>query len=275
MAFHLPTIPVHFGGWEPDWPALVAAVIGAALGVAVGFAVDHLPSWLTPERTTSSLSDSFGAEFSIGGSIGGWMGGFGEREASTRLSLPIFALLALAGAVATGVAVHRYGYHATGVIAALFCVALVLLAALDFRQRMIPDLFTFPLIWLGLLANLPVAHASFAPIQGAIVGAVLGYLLPWGVSLPTRLLGKEVSGSGDFKLYAAVGAWLGVAALPQVFAVSVITAAIGMIVSRVAGQEPDQPVQAFGPCIAIAAGITMCCGVWLNIPFMTLMGEVL
>lgn len=275
MAFHLPMMPVHLGGWRPDWPALAAAMIGAALGVAIAFAVNHLPSWLTPERATSSLSDSFGAEFSIRGSIGGWMGGFGEYEVSTRLRLPIFALLALAGAVAAGGAVHRYSYHATGVIAALFCVALVLLTALDFRQRMIPDLLTFPVIWLGLLANLPVAHASFAPIQGAIVGAVVGYLLPWGVSLPTRLLGKEVSGSDEFKLYAAVGAWLGVAALPQVFAVSVVTAAIGMIVSRVAGQEPDHVVRVFSPSITIAAGITMCCGVWLNIPFVTLMGGVL
>jgi leader peptidase (prepilin peptidase)/N-methyltransferase len=203
------------------------------------------------------------------------MGEFSERTEATRSSHLIFASLSLAGAAATGGAVHRYGVHVTGVISALFCAALVLLTAMILRQRQIPNLFTTALIWSGLLANLPVIHALFAPIQGAIFGAVVGYLLPWSVAMLACWIGRDVTGPGDFKLCAAAGAWLGVGALPQVFAMSVIVAAISMTLRRVASRHSAEACRVFGPSIAIAAGITMCCGVWLNIPCVTVMGGVL
>ena len=120
------------------------------------------------------------------------------------------------------VAVHGYG------ISSLFYCGLAwtLLALLliDFDCGLLPDQITQPLLWAGLLIN---ALYPLVPLVDAVLGAIFGYLSLWSVFWAFKLAtGKDGMGYGDFKLLAALGAWLGWQALPQVL----MAAAVGGLI---------------------------------------------
>jgi leader peptidase (prepilin peptidase)/N-methyltransferase len=135
---------------------------------------------------------------------------------------------------------------------------LIALAGIDFRTQLLPDQLTFPLLWLGLLLSLLPMFVLPAP---AILGAALGYLSLWSVYWLFKLLtGKEGMGYGDFKLLAALGAWMGPAALlPVVLLSSLVGAVVGglLIALRRHGREMPMP---FGPFIAMAGWIWFVAG---------------
>lgn len=141
----------------------------------------------------------------------------------------------------------------TSVLAATaFVLVLLTLAWVDAETGLLPDLLTFPLLWLGLLVNL---NGLFVPLADAVLGAVAGYLLLfcvyWGFRLCT---GREGLGQGDLKLLAALGAWLGWMSLPWVLLVS---AGLGLVVAlgmRAKGRLEAGQAVSFGPWLA-AAGI--------------------
>ncbi len=132
---------------------------------------------------------------------------------------------------------------------------LIALAAIDAETLLLPDALTQPLLWLGLFINLGDA---FVPLESAVIGAMAGYLALWVVYwLFKTLTGKDALGAGDFKLLAALGAWLGWQALPQL----VLLAALGGLVMTCLwrwrrGGDFDQPL-AFGPWLAISGGILL------------------
>lgn len=132
---------------------------------------------------------------------------------------------------------------------------LIALAAIDAETLLLPDALTQPLLWLGLFINLGDA---FVPLESAVIGAMAGYLSLWVVYwLFKTLTGKDALGAGDFKLLAALGAWLGWQALPQL----VLLAALGGLVMTCLwrwrrGGDFDQPL-AFGPWLAISGGILL------------------
>ncbi|MBG6243813.1 prepilin peptidase [Candidatus Symbiopectobacterium sp. 'North America'] len=132
---------------------------------------------------------------------------------------------------------------------------LIALAAIDAETLLLPDALTQPLLWLGLFINLSDA---FVPLESAVIGAMAGYLALWVVYwLFKTLTGKDALGAGDFKLLAALGAWLGWQALPQL----VLLAALGGLVMTCLwrwrhGGDFDQPL-AFGPWLAISGGILL------------------
>lgn len=106
-----------------------------------------------------------------------------------------------------------FGQSTQLVLAAIFALALLTLALIDARFYVLPDLLTLPLLWLGLLIN---TQSYFAAIADAVLGAAMGYLSLWTIYWLFKLLrNKEGLGYGDFKLTAAVGAWLGWQALPS------------------------------------------------------------
>ncbi len=130
---------------------------------------------------------------------------------------------------------------------------LIAAAGIDARTQLLPDQLTLPLLWLGLLLSLmPV----FVPADAAIIGAAIGYLSLWSVYWLFKLAtGKEGMGYGDFKLLAALGAWMGVTSLlPIVLLSSLIGALVGGSVLALRGQDRSTPIP-FGPFIAAAGWV--------------------
>lgn len=131
----------------------------------------------------------------------------------------------------------------------LYAWALVFAAAIDLRFMLLPDRVTLPLLWAGLLANL---YGGATPLPDAVLGAAAGYLSLWGIyQLTLRIFQKEGMGYGDFKLFAAIGAWQGYTALPTVLLI-----ACGVQILVVAAwpryRQFNIPLP-FGPCLAFGA----------------------
>jgi leader peptidase (prepilin peptidase)/N-methyltransferase len=139
---------------------------------------------------------------------------------------------------------------------ALFLVwALIALSAIDLDTQLLPDSITLPLLWLGLLFNL---WGVYADLSTAVVGAMAGYLALWSVFWLFKLAtGKEGMGYGDFKLLAALGAWLGWQMLPAIILLSsVVGAVVGVSLIVIARHGRNIPIP-FGPYLAAAGAIAL------------------
>ena len=155
------------------------------------------------------------------------------------------------------VVVYYFGLTITAFALLGFTYALVALALIDYDTQLLPDDITLPLIWAGLLINY---FGLITSLESAVLGAVFGYLSLWSVYQGFKLLtGKEGMGFGDFKLLAALGAWLGWPFLPLVIILSSLAGAIigGLLI--VFGRDKSQPIP-FGPYLAIAGWLAMVWG---------------
>ena len=151
-----------------------------------------------------------------------------------------------------------FGQSTQLVLAAIFALALLTLALIDARFYVLPDLLTLPLLWLGLLIN---TQSYFAAIADAVLGAAMGYLSLWTIYWLYKLLrNKEGLGYGDFKLTAAIGAWLGWQALPSVVLVAALTALCSAALLVLAGRMKVEQPMPFGPFLAFAGFLTICLG---------------
>ncbi|MGQ6549072.1 prepilin peptidase [Serratia sp. IR-2025] len=132
---------------------------------------------------------------------------------------------------------------------------LLTLAVIDHHRQLLPDVLTLPLLWIGLLFNI---QGHFASLEQATIGAVAGYVCLWSVFWLFKLAtGKEALGYGDFKLLAALGAWLGWQALPQVILVAAVSGLLVTLIQRgLAKQDLNQPL-AFGPWLAVSGAVNM------------------
>ena len=169
----------------------------------------------------------------------------------TRIS-PRYPVIEAVTAVLAVVTVALLGPSEAALWALLFVYALVALTVIDFDTQLLPDSITLPLMWLGLVLNYFGVLTGF---ESAFWGAVAGYLSLWSVYWLFKLVtGKEGMGHGDFKLLAALGAWLGWQLLPAVVLLSSLVGAvvgISLMVFRKHGREVPIP---FGPYLA-AAGV--------------------
>ena len=169
----------------------------------------------------------------------------------TRIS-PRYPIIEAVTAVLAVVTVALLGPSEAALWALLFVYALVALTVIDFDTQLLPDSITLPLMWLGLVLNYFGVLTGF---ESAFWGAVAGYLSLWSVYWLFKLVtGKEGMGHGDFKLLAALGAWLGWQLLPAVVLLSSLVGAvvgISLMVFRKHGREVPIP---FGPYLA-AAGV--------------------
>jgi leader peptidase (prepilin peptidase)/N-methyltransferase len=173
-----------------------------------------------------------------------------------RISAKYPLVEALAG-LGAAYAAWRFGPSATAFGAVLFIWFTIALAFIDHETGLLPDSLTLPLVWIGLLANL--GHA-FVPLPDAVVGAVAGYLSLWLVYWGFKLVtGKEGMGYGDFKMNAAVGAFLGWKMLPLVILLSsVVGLAFGALQMFAARGKWDAGFRFhFGPYLALAGLIAM------------------
>jgi leader peptidase (prepilin peptidase) / N-methyltransferase len=177
---------------------------------------------------------------------------------ATPISFQYPAIELLAGLL-SAVCAWRFGWSVHLAAALVLTWSLLTLAVIDLRTQLLPDVITLPLLWAGLL--LTAAHGTFTDTVSALFGAAAGYLVLWLVYWIFKLAtGKEGMGYGDFKLLAALGAWLGWQALPSIILISSAAgAAIGIALIFAGRLRRQQPVP-FGPFLAAAGWIVLLWG---------------
>jgi leader peptidase (prepilin peptidase) / N-methyltransferase len=242
---------------ERDWRAQCAELAGGAAPVS-----EPPYNLMVPRSACPACGHAIGAHENI--PVVSWLALRGKCSACKAPISARYPLVELVGGVLAALAVARFGLTASGIAAALFLWALLALTFIDFDTQLLPDDITLPLLWGGLLAQLLVpafglTTPSFVvPLPEAVIGAIAGYLSLWLVYWAFKLVrGKEGMGYGDFKLLAALGAWLGWQLLvPIILLSSVVGAAIGLALIAFRGRDHTVPL-AFGPYLAIAGGIAL------------------
>ncbi len=158
--------------------------------------------------------------------------------------------------------IWHFGTGLAGLAAVLFVWLLVAMTFIDADTQLLPDDLTYPLLWCGLLFNL---NATFTSLTSAVIGAVAGYLALWSIYWLFKLAtGKEGMGYGDFKLLAALGAWMGWTMLPVIILLSsVVGAIVGITMMLFANMSKNNPIP-FGPYLAAAGVIALLWGKQLS-----------
>ncbi|WP_434633009.1 prepilin peptidase [Chromobacterium sp. CV08] len=179
----------------------------------------------------------------------------GSCGARISLRYPLVELLC--GAL-FGFLAWRFGWGWPLAGAMLLTAALLALSFIDLDTQLLPDSVTLPLLWAGLLFNL---YTGLVPLSSAVLGAACGYLALWLVFHAFKLAtGKEGMGQGDFKLLAALGAWLGWAMLPLVILLSsLVGAVVGLCLMARSRLRRGQEIP-FGPYLAMAGWIALVWG---------------
>jgi len=164
---------------------------------------------------------------------------------------------ALSG-VLSAIIAWRFGFGMTALAAMLFAWCMIALTFIDLDTQLLPDSITLPLLWCGLLFNL---GTLFSDVKSAVIGAIAGYLVLWAVYWVFKwATGKEGMGYGDFKLLAAIGAWLGwQMLLPVILLSSFVGAAVGITLILAKDRSRNVPIP-FGPYLAAAGMIALVLG---------------
>ena len=190
--------------------------------------------------------------------IASWLALGGKCSACGKPISARYPLVEALGGLLAAAAIWRFGAPPAawqGVAACVLLWTLVALTFIDFDTQLLPDGLTLPLLWAGLIANM---FELFVPLRTAVIGAIAGYLALWIIYWLFKLIrGKEGMGYGDFKLLAALGAWMGWQMLPLIVLLSsVVGAAIGIGLIVFKGRDHSVPL-AFGPYLAIAGAIAL------------------
>ncbi|HES76667.1 MAG TPA: prepilin peptidase [bacterium] len=169
----------------------------------------------------------------------------------TRIS-PQYPLVEAAAAALALLAASSVTWGWPLLFALILVWALLTLTVIDLNTMLLPDQITLPLLWLGLLVNV---SGMFTSLSEAVIGAAAGYLILWTIYQAFKLLtGKEGMGYGDFKLLAALGAWMGWQALPGIILMSsLVGAAVGISLMLLRKKDASMAIP-FGPYLA-AAGV--------------------
>ncbi|MCH2159406.1 MAG: A24 family peptidase [Oleiphilaceae bacterium] len=185
---------------------------------------------------------------------------------STKISIR-YPLIELTSGFMCFAIAYSFGASYESFALLLFTWALIALTMIDADTQILPDNITLPLMWLGLIIN---SFGLVTNFESAFWGAVAGYLSLWSVYWLFKLAtGKEGMGYGDFKLLAALGAWLGWEILPIIIILSsVVGAAYGILAMAIVGREKNKPMP-FGPYLAAAGWIALMWGeqiktIWLG-----------
>ena len=241
-------------------------------GLIIGSFISML-SWRLPRIMMLEGDEQFKA-ISVGGSkcpqcetslpwyrlipLFSWLSTRGKcHHCKTKIS-PRYPLIELSTAIGTITIIWLFGLTLEGIAALIFTWILITICVIDFEHHLILDNLSLPLLWLGLLFNTQSLFTS--PIE-AIWGVAIGYLLLWLVFYSFKFFtGKEGMGYGDFKLLAALGAWFGFAALPQIILLAALSSiVIGLIGIGLKLRKMDTPL-AFGPFLALGGWATLIAG---------------
>ena len=182
-------------------------------------------------------------------------------QCQARIS-PRYPIVEAVTALMSGFVAWHFGYSLITIAVLIFVWSLIALAVIDLNTQLLPDDITLPLLWLGVLVNM---NDGFTDLHSAIIGVMAGYLSLWSIYWCFKLItGKEGMGYGDFKLLAAIGAWLGWSMLPIVILFSSLVGAIagvGLIIT--AKLKKNIPIP-FGPYLVGGALIALFWGEKLN-----------
>ncbi|HEX8874610.1 MAG TPA: A24 family peptidase [Nitrosospira sp.] len=187
----------------------------------------------------------------------------GGRCSQCRTSISLrYPAVELLTALISGYVAWHFGYGLAAFAALIFSWTIIVLAFIDMDTQLLPDDITVPFIWAGLLVNLA---GIFTDIQSAVMGAVAGYIALWSIYWAFKLVtGREGMGYGDFKLLAAIGAWLGWQMLPLVILISSIAGTIvGIFLIATAQRGRHEPIP-FGPYLAGGGFVALLWGSQLN-----------
>lgn len=263
---------------DPAVAVAVALVVGLCVGSFLNVVIHRLPKmmerdWRTqcaemrdepavaastynlavPRSQCPACGHRIGALENI--PVASWLALRGRCSACSKPISARYPLVEILGGLLAACAIWRFGLTWQGGAACALLWTLTALTFIDVDTQYLPDSLTLPLLWSGLLANL---FGVFVPLQDAVIGAMAGYLALWTVYWLFRLIrGKEGMGYGDFKLLAALGAWLGWQVLPLIILLSsVVGACIGLALIVFKGRDHNIPL-AFGPYLAVAGAIAL------------------
>ena len=175
----------------------------------------------------------------------------------SRIS-PRYPLVEFTTALLFIVTIWHFGPTVQGLSALVLTSFLIAMTGIDIDHQLLPDNLTIPLMWLGIVLSFWSVHTDLA---SSVIGAIAGYLFLWTIYQLFRLLtGKEGMGYGDFKLMAALGAWLGWDMLPLIILLSSVVGAVAGLTLMATGRlKRDKPMP-FGPFIAAAGWIALIWG---------------
>ena len=176
-------------------------------------------------------------------------------KGAISLQYPAVELLT---AFLSAIVVLHFGFTSQAAVGLVLTWALIALCGIDYKTALLPDDITLPLLWLGLLCN---TWGVITDLHSAVIGAVGGYWVLWFVYQLFRLVtGKEGMGHGDFKLLAALGAWLGWQQLPLIILFSSLLGAVaGISLIAIHGRDWNAPIP-FGPYLAVAGWVSLLWG---------------
>jgi leader peptidase (prepilin peptidase)/N-methyltransferase len=248
---------------DRDW-RLQAAELLPQIGTAdAAAAIPENFSLSTPRSNCPSCKSPIAAWQNI--PIASWVllrGRCAWCKAKISVRYPLVELTT--GVLSAWVAWH-FGFAVPAFCALVVTWSLITLTGIDIDHQLLPDGITLPLMWAGLLGAVIIGPVAGSPLpvsaRDALVGAATGYLSLWLVFHTFRLItGKEGMGYGDFKLFAALGAWLGWKLLPLVILLAAATGAvIGIFMIVLRGRDRSAPIP-FGPYLAAAGWLAMMYG---------------
>ena len=179
----------------------------------------------------------------------------------TKISMQ-YPIVELITGIASLIVAYTFGVTLQTVAAVLFTWVLLALTLIDLKKQLLPDNITLPLLWLGIFFSF---YDVFTDLKSSVIGAMAGYLILWSVYQLFKLLTKkEGMGFGDFKLLAALGAWVGFSYLPQIILVSSVVGSIAGISMLLIGKTKQQQPIPFGPYLAMAGWIALLWGEKIN-----------
>lgn len=246
---------------EREWQQQCAELTGQALPAAAPY------NLVVPRSACPHCNHAIGALENI--PIVSYLVLGGKCKGCGHAISPRYPLVELASGLLSAFAAWHFGPTLAALGALLLIWALLALTFIDFDTQLLPDSLTLPLLWLGLLFNL---GQTFTSLHGAVIGAIAGYLLLWSVYWLFKLItGKEGMGYGDFKLLAALGAWLGWTLLPLIILLSsLVGAAVGLLLIVLARHGRNVPIP-FGPYLAGGGLIALFWGSELTQRYLQLM----
>ncbi|WP_376842973.1 prepilin peptidase [Bordetella pertussis] len=275
----------HVFPLDPALNVVLAALLGLVAGSWLSVVAHRLPRMMEREWRTAMREEDGGAESGYGlwrpawhcpscqAALRGWRavplaGWLLQRGRCGHCGQPIglrYPMLELAAAVLFAACAWRFGPTPMALAAMGLTGALLALAWIDLEHSLLPDAVTLPLIWAGLLVNL---DGALAPLPLAVLGAVAGYLFLWVIFHFFRLLtGRDGMGHGDFKLMAALGAWLGLGALPWLLLGASLAGVLVGWSLRLAGRVGRGQPLPFGPYLALGGILMLLAGgrpAWLQ-----------
>ncbi|HEY2816538.1 MAG TPA: A24 family peptidase [Casimicrobiaceae bacterium] len=268
--------------FNPYFAIAIAAIVGLCIGSFLNVVIHRVPKMLergwaeqcaelqgedlppaqsaynlmVPRSQCPSCGHSITALENV--PIASWLVLGGKCSACGKPISSRYPFVEALGGLLAAAAIWRFGAPPAswqGLAACVLLWTLIALTFIDFDTQLLPDGLTLPLLWAGLIANM---FELFVPLRTAVIGAIAGYLALWSVYWLFKLIrGKEGMGYGDFKLLAALGAWMGWQMLPLiVLLASVVGAVIGIGLIVFKGRDHSVPL-AFGPYLAIAGAIAL------------------